>query len=361
MVTSITSVSLLLVSLFMYNTGFSRRVVVTAENISASLTPHQVRPVPETSANKVIVYTCTESCGGWADRQKGIVSAFVLATILGRKFKIFIPTPCDLGHFLVPHAVDWRLQVDELDKKDIQRISQMDVEGLDFIKRLVSMDNMEQELPHQYTLILWNMEVVKYLLKHSSASKVSWLVGKSVAEVYKTVMDKLFVPTAKLKQILDSFQNSIPAGRQLVCAQVRVGQHANFPDVITFQTSKNFPALVHFLTKFNDSHKYRILFSSDSTEFIEYAKQRFSKVAVTIPGPITHVDKTVGREACDGFGKAIADEIALSKCHVLVISESGLGKIASFMRNSDSELYLFHGDTIEKFNREDSFPSRPDW
>ena len=44
-------------------------------------------------------------CGGWADRQKGIVSAYVLSVLMDRDFKLDMPRPCDIAVFLAPNQV----------------------------------------------------------------------------------------------------------------------------------------------------------------------------------------------------------------------------------------------------------------
>lgn len=90
-------------------------------------------------------------------------------------------------------------------------------------------------------------------------------------------------------------------------------------------------------------------------------KNRFRGMVLEMPGPITHIDKSTGKDICAGFVRAILDQIALSTCDVLVISESGLGKIAAFLRNTDDELYLFHNGKVQQFTRQMSFPSRPYW
>ena len=90
-------------------------------------------------------------------------------------------------------------------------------------------------------------------------------------------------------------------------------------------------------------------------------KEKFPETFLETTGPITHVDKYKGQDACAGFGHAIVDQLLLSTCDVLVISESGLGKIAAFLRNSDDGLYLFHDSKISKFRRDLKFPNRFYW
>ena len=82
---------------------------------------------------RVIGYACELGpCGGWADRQKGIVGAFVIATMLGQKFKVHMPQPCELSFILSPRrAVDWRLQPGELVGRDVTRLEMMSSTAMD--------------------------------------------------------------------------------------------------------------------------------------------------------------------------------------------------------------------------------------
>ena len=311
---------------------------------------------------KKIVYSCPKyGCGGWADRQKGIVSAYVLASMLGRDFGVHIPLPCDLSHFMSNNKIDWRVTDSELQGSGVQKLQKLDSGAVSFVKRLISSADFEKELPNDVTVLTWNMEVVQHLRQHSLASRLDWMAGKSVPEIYREVLNDLFRLKPELEEQLKSFRKLVPENRKLVCAQVRIGKHAGFPDVLSILTFEDFPILADFLTKYNDSQQYRILLTSDSTKIVQMATQKFPDVIVSIPGPITHTDKSRGKEACDGFKKAIVDQYALSTCDVLVISESGIGKVASFLRGRDDELYLFRHLKVEPFKMGGIFPNKEGW
>jgi hypothetical protein len=59
-----------------------------------------------------------------------------------------------------------------------------------------------------------------------------------------------------------------------------------------------------------------------------------------VPGPIIHVDKADGAAGCQSLSKVIVEEYALAACDILAISDSGIGKMASFLRGRDDELYF---------------------
>ncbi|XP_070178762.1 uncharacterized protein [Littorina saxatilis] len=62
-------------------------------------------------APRYLVYLCQEDgqhCGGWADRQRGMLSVFLLARVIRRKFKVDMRIPCNLTNFLQPAGEeDW--------------------------------------------------------------------------------------------------------------------------------------------------------------------------------------------------------------------------------------------------------------
>ena len=100
------------------------------------------------------------------------------------------------------------------------------------------------------------------------------------------------------------------------------------------------------------------MFTSDSPAMIEHARKYFPSRIVAMKGPITHVDRSVGYDVCAGFVHTILEQLVLSTCDVLVISESGLAKIAAFLRNTDRDLYLFHDGIVDKFVRKKPVPEQ---
>ncbi|KAL8562166.1 hypothetical protein ACOMHN_042001 [Nucella lapillus] len=86
--------------------GRGRVVVVGGSELQLPL-PHSPR---------YLVYLCEgeeegegERCGGWADRQRGLLSVSLLAHVTDRIFKVDMRTPCNLTNFLQPKggSRDW--------------------------------------------------------------------------------------------------------------------------------------------------------------------------------------------------------------------------------------------------------------
>ncbi|XP_025090150.1 uncharacterized protein LOC112561730 isoform X3 [Pomacea canaliculata] len=315
-------------------------------------------------SDKVIVYGCFQmgDCGGWADRQKGIVGSYILSLMLRRRFKIHIREPCELTSYLLPNEVDWTMGPNELEGKDKVFVRAIDIVGLSVFTDLLKNEDLQTAMPHSYTVIQTNMEVVQFLAKHRAAAEnVPWLKGLSVPDAYRLALTKLFKPGPKIVEQLEMFKKSVPAEKKLICAQVRIGDQSHIAGGYQLHPVEHYAVVETFLNKTVDPRNCRLLVTSDTPEIVERARRQFSEVFVTIPGPITHVDKTHGQVACEGFGKAVSEQLTLATCDVLVISESGFGKIAAFMRGRDSDLYLFYSDKLEPCARNSTFPSKEGW
>ncbi|XP_070209435.1 uncharacterized protein [Littorina saxatilis] len=306
---------------------------------------------------KVIGYGCQPGfrCGGWADRQKGIVAAFVIAAILGQEFKVSMPTPCDVGFFLSPRGtVDWRLEPGELTGRNVAWWDMTSHVWDDFVQEFLSLEDPLVLFEADYTFIMANMETVHLLRKHRLAQKITWLQELTVPEIYRLVLTELFDLMPGPRVQFDAFRQALPRDVTLVCAQIRVGGTG---DTESFNTVEHFQGLASFLAPYNTS-AHRLMFTSDNPAMIHHAQSFFPSVAVQMKGPVTHVDRSTGSDVCGGFAHVILEQLVLSTCHVLVISESGLAKIASFIRNTDDNLFIFHDGIVEKFKRENPFPNR---
>ena len=132
-------------------------------------------------------------------------------------------------------------------------------------------------------------------------------------------------------------------------------------DSESFNTLDQLSGLASFLERYNQSSLTRFLFTSDKVFMARAAASFFPSLSLLMPGPVTHVDHATGNDICAGFGHAIAEQLVLSTCEILVISESGLAKVAAFLRGTDEGLYIFHDGLVERFERKSHFPNRVAW
>lgn len=320
------------------------------------------KPRGPAAPRKVFGYECTQNaCGGWADRQKGMVAAYVIAALLDREFKLEVTVPCPLQSLLQPNKTDWRVERSVLDKPDVQRIYIIDGDARNYFIDLQKRKDLDDVFPARVTLLTSNMEAVQFLRLHPLAARVPWLQGKSVEDIYRQALTDLFAPAPALQAVLDSFKAAVPAGKKLVCAHMRIGSDAVSNDVRKFHSHDQFAVLASFLARYNHTDRYRIVVTSDSQKVIEMARTQFPAVTISsVAGPLAHIEKTSDGTACDGFKRALAEQRILSTCDVLVQSESGFSKVAGFLRGRDDQLYVFR-DAVLPCRRQDAYLLTDAW
>ena len=85
--------------------------VTTDRNRSERSSPRrqEMSGYGQPDSKRYLIYLCDEerACKGWADRQKGMTSAFMLAIVTDRRFGIVLTKPCNLLLFYRPNHVDW--------------------------------------------------------------------------------------------------------------------------------------------------------------------------------------------------------------------------------------------------------------
>ncbi|XP_046573303.1 uncharacterized protein LOC124281321 [Haliotis rubra] len=300
--------------------------------------------------SQYIVYKCDGSfaCGGWADRQKGIVAAYIISVMTQRKFKVILTIPCDVRTYLLPVKEDWRVHGNELQGKPSTDVIKLDSEGINFCNRL-GKERLEDIFKSNVTYININIECVKFLLRNPLYShQLDWAKGKSVGEIYRLVWNSLFKLNQKTGNHLRTFRSQISRSKTLVCSQIRVGYSPTIPEDRVINTLENVEAVWNFLKKYNDSDRYHIFLTTDSEQVRDIGRLKFPDVNLELKGHIVHVDRTRGDHVCDGLEKTLLDQIVLSTCDVLIISESGFGRIAAFMRQSQDNLYCINVANITK-------------
>jgi hypothetical protein len=58
--------------------------------------------------------------------------------------------------------------------------------------------------------------------------------------------------------------------------------------------------------------------------------------------------------------QALGEQLLLSTCDVLVVSESGFSKIAAFMRGHDKDLFIFR-ETVVPWKRKEAYENTGMW
>ena len=74
------------------------------DRIYSALAPSSQFQCNGGASTRWLVYQCLQQCGGWADRIRGVTTAYVAAALTGRRFAIQAPYPAPLTTWMVPRA-----------------------------------------------------------------------------------------------------------------------------------------------------------------------------------------------------------------------------------------------------------------
>ncbi|KAL4227505.1 hypothetical protein ACF0H5_012949 [Mactra antiquata] len=302
-----------------------------------------------------LVYTCNEACGGWGDRQKGIVSSFLLALMSNRSFVIDLHVPCDISGFLNPNTYDWTecLQY-------VKNVHRNNTETIIIGKRASSIEALEET----DFLQAWNktvifleissFELIMKMLRSNpyTENQISWLKEFTNPEVLHLVLKFLFMPKSKMLSHFNNFSEEFIQGRQLVCGHLRVGQNPSNPFDDDLTGTNNKYVLVNnifpFLKQFKDSAKYVVYLATDSDEVRKNATSVIPNY-INLNRTIVHVDKysyVNKSEACEGLYTALFEQYILTKCDYLVLTRSNFGVNAAYIRGHSRGLYILHRTKI---------------
>ena len=206
------------------------------------------------SSGKFLIYKCSRSnslCGGWADRQKGMVSAFLLALVTNRRFGITMTTPCDVRKFYLPNEYNWIIRDEDIEGKTRRTIRSIDSSN-SFRRDLFTMD-FNAEYPEDVVFLTTNNEHSKAILANPLYQKsLPVWARQPLSPFFHDAWHILMKPSPLLQDRLDSFLHSlnfVTRTKRLVGLHVRVGQSAQLKDfsvrIANFTTLGRYECLLH--------------------------------------------------------------------------------------------------------------------
>ena len=164
------------------------------------------------SEGRFLVYQCTKqnrhACGGLADRERGIISTFLLALQTNRTFVIDLDKPCKLEQFLVPNLYNWT------------RCKSF-IQSLPFYEsKTLHMNNERRDYPNLFNKpptseisssngpkvlnFHVNMAPLQRILSANNIQKrVPWLNDFTIRELIVIIYNILFVASGRLINALD--------------------------------------------------------------------------------------------------------------------------------------------------------------
>ena len=323
---------------------------------------------------RFMIYQCIKFCGGWADRLKGIITAYIIATLTNRTFGIqIVDNECTLTNHLKPNEVNWDIPQSVDLTTGSGKYYKLD--HARFYENLAWVD-LDEIFPSRVVFFKSNLDRYDKIKPNKLYRKqLEWMQPLSRAEIFARIYRKLFKFSPEVRTILDrtlKLARPTENGR-LICGHVRfAGNAGNFPDTQRRHTTAHGKTLLNFLQTFDPaSSKYnisragdvfgtsaavkasnvRFFVTSDSTSFLDQAEDVFGDRLIRTEGRVVHMDRPnqIEKAGCDSFTKVLVDQHLLSTCDVLVVSKSNLSGQAAYLRGTDRGLYcLFMNGQLEK-------------
>ncbi|XP_053385797.1 uncharacterized protein LOC123561743 [Mercenaria mercenaria] len=291
-------------------------------------------------SQRFLVYKCDSSsyCGGWADRQKGIVSSFLLALLTNRTFIVDMTSPCEVKRFLLPNIYNWSMCTTFLETVSKKNFSYFKyVYGntrKKFVNQIKSF-NFDKNWTKRVVFLQFNANAINGIRQHKQAkTRLKWLMNVTNAEARHLVLHTL----------LNQTKEGI-----LVCSHIRIGQNPSIPADKTRARKPNETVIFEFLDRYDDYRKHAIYIASDSDDIKRLAEIRF-KSFVNINRTTVHIDRLgklrpFTKEACEGFYSVLFEQLILTLCDTLVLTPSGFGTTAAYLRGVSDNLYMFQPET----------------
>jgi len=310
-----------------------------------------------------LVYTCDKKCGGLADRQKGMVGAYLLALLTDRKFVIDMTYPCEMEQFWIPNEYNW------LECKEYAlSVPDNEVEEFRWFGKIQRkfMNNMNPYTVFQKKVVKLEINwyvyayIQKTLLKKKNVPELQWLVGATGEEIMTKMLKYLFRTVDRSNEEIRNFYAQHVQHRQLVCGHIRYGMNhtdANFDR--TRKGRANSSIILSYIKEhYSDTSKYTVYIAADLDVIRAQAAKELPNY-VNFNKTIVHVDKLglSHDEGCEGFYFAVLEQDVLSMCDVLIISKSAYSQMAVYRREKEGNLYYYKVETKEvvPIDRKDIF------
>ncbi|PVD36242.1 hypothetical protein C0Q70_03220 [Pomacea canaliculata] len=306
-------------------------------------------------SHRYLIFICDKkrSCGGWGDRQRGLLSVFLLSQVTGRRFGIKMSKPCDLTQLYVPNKYSWIVPDEELQGKSVRYWD--DMNGSGGYNRLLNTIDFNQQYPEEVIYIRTNVDYF-YNLRNNKLyyPKIfpKWSTN-SQSVMFRNGWKILMKPSDHLQEHLDAFLSKVSyynRTQPFVCIHFRMGRSS---------TMKN-DAFRHNLTEVLDLWRFvdpyvnngsRFFLATDSEEARNLTRKRFGDRVVDTGGRIVHVDLQAALPfSCEGLEVALLEQLVLMHCDVLVISNSMFSYIAAVVRGSNDNLYRLSNNGLHKFS-----------
>ena len=301
-----------------------------------------------------IAFLCDRKhmCGGIGDREKGIVSTFLLALLTNRTFVIFHEYPCHLSKFLAPNKYDWTRCYDYVSALPESETEDHKFTGRYKFRDAIPHTNFDEAFQNKVIFLRTNQVWIEQIMLHPNAAKaIPWAVGKSMPEIFKETLDILLRPTDILDDGIKTFLENYSKSRRLICSHIRVGKSATLPlDNVRRFGTPDVNAIFTFLKQFDNSSNNTIYVACDSEAVRASVQGNFTN-GVTVDFPVVHIDagrhvKGTQKEVlCTGLYTALLEQRILSNCDTMLVTYSVMGILSTYMSTKAQDIHIYyHGN-----------------
>jgi hypothetical protein len=218
---------------------------------------------------RFLMYKCDGAslCGGMGDRQKGIISTFLLSLLTNRTFVLDMTKPCNVEAGLLPGVYNWSLckeHIKSLPKKEYLKLNLM-FGNRSFAKEIENFD-FDNQWTAKVVLIRCNTMLIDKISRHNyTKTRISWLLDTNIEETIHKVLHTLFQPNQRILEDFVKLYNNHVQGKHLVCSHIRIGKNPTLPkDNRLLRGAPNSTKILGFLKRYDDSEKFAIYIATDS-------------------------------------------------------------------------------------------------
>ena len=311
---------------------------------------------------KFVVYTCLEGqhCGGWGDKQTGVMASFLLAKLMRRKF-IIQDKACGVSKFLMPNKHNWKMC-----QKYISSVPRTRTMTFDFFNNpeeyRALVDNLDPErFPLTQVIFiqtnqLWNDLILSQLEEEDGGASF----GKTVSKVSEWVLGMLFKSADNIQAGMIGFRKQVTNSRKLICADIYGNKpDSKLADLIgdTSIHASSINVVSGFLKVFDNPSKYIMYVVSSSKLIREHFDGMFLNV-ITTDSLIAGIGKSFTENSnpeCEKLFTELLEQRILVECDVLLLTNSNLGIMAAYTSEKMQSVFYFieDGQIIVKITKDE--------
>ena len=290
----------------------------------------QRRALTGCSDTKAVVWKCDGVCGGLGDRQRGILTSFMLALVTGRAFFIQNETPVPLRHYfhVANPSLHWTFEESRLEGRTVMHENFMN--EAPSIGDYAS-SNLSHYDPFDFVIQANNFWQPFHILRNPRLPGWARTLRQYDDHVLAgCLLNYLLVPSRDVQATLQQVRQSVAAhNHRLLAVQIRTGDSQNKNMTVLTEFIQLFQTCVQKLKRLSPA-SFEIFLTTDSNEALVAFKVAYPHL-LTFEGDIYHVDGPFGKptDADAAFRKVVLDHLMISQADELLISRSGFSEYAA--------------------------------